>query len=384
MRAIVLALLSGLTFLGAMALIRHRSALPSPSGPYAVGTMSVSIERTSRMGAYPIQVWYPAHAASVRAPYSSGRVGLKDALIGRILLTRAFRNAPPLSGISPYPIVFYFAGWDGFRFENTALCEDLASHGFAVIALDDVTHETPSPAALSGPLDLSSDSAIVETVERAARKRRYGARRVSDLLDRLLTSRSPLPVQIARRLDGTRVAAIGYSFGGAMAYDVARTDSRIRAAINLDGWLFTNQKQVSTGGHVPYLLIGSPDGFAPAGLVSPDPLIRNTTNFDDRDWRLQRSLLERGGASVLISGTTHASFKDNVAHGITWRTHATIDPDRVARIVSRYTLAFLDRELDIDGRYTSDSSVTHDRAVRYAFWPVTDPMPHGPSHAEGL
>ena len=383
--AIVVAILAGLTIFVAPSLIRNQSALPSPSGPYAIGTLAASIERTARTGAYPIEVWYPAQATSDRAPYSTGRHGLIDAVIARLLLTRASRNAPPLAGTTRFPIVFYLAGWNGLRFENTALCENLASHGFAVIALDDVTHETPSLPALAGPLDLSSDSAYASTLVRAARKLRYSSNRVSDILDRLLTSGSPVPADLARRLDETRIAAMGYSFGGAIAYDVARTDARFRAAINLDGWLFTDHHRVTTGRHVPYLLIGASEEMVPLHThsVSPDPLIRNTTILDDGDWSLQRRLLERGGASVQVSGATHSSFADNVPHAIIRRKLATIDPDRLARIVSRYSLAFLDRELDIDGRRMTDLSATHDSEVWYASWPVADIVQRGHRSPKG-
>ena len=55
--------------------------------------------------------------------------------------TNARRNARPLEGLGGYPAIVFSPGYGVPHALYTSLFEDLASHGFVVIALDH-TYET--------------------------------------------------------------------------------------------------------------------------------------------------------------------------------------------------------------------------------------------------
>jgi len=95
---------------------------------------------------------------------------------------------------------------------------------------------------------------------------------------------------LAGKLDVTRIGSFGHSFGGATALEVCRSDTRCRAAVNMDGGLYgkiVTEPAVELPGSTHYsftitqllspLLV--PKGFDPrAGLRIVDKYLR--TFFD--------------------------------------------------------------------------------------------------------
>ncbi len=233
---------------------RQRAVFALPAGPYAVGFRSsdrydysrtyraeVSAEGEDEHGerARPIQtsIWYPAaktararmrygeylelwahnegHPTSTRiaAFIESMRRGcLRD--LGADLCDSIFdaqvasvRNARPASG--RHPLVIYNAGGGNAAFDNSVLCEFLASHGYVVIA---------SPST-SNWEKLKRAGPTIESAEAAAR----------DMEFHIAFARS-LPYA-----DPGRLAVMGYSWGGLAATMVAVRNSAVRAVVSLDG-----------------------------------------------------------------------------------------------------------------------------------------------------
>ncbi|KAJ4459515.1 hypothetical protein PAPYR_4574 [Paratrimastix pyriformis] len=100
------------------------------------------------------QVWYPAETP-ISAPLASwipnhGRVFVKELAaqwhLPRLILnhltrvkSRAFLNAAPRvpgAGEGPYPVVVFSHGYTGMRFQNTHLCQELASWGQVVFSVE--------------------------------------------------------------------------------------------------------------------------------------------------------------------------------------------------------------------------------------------------------
>jgi pimeloyl-ACP methyl ester carboxylesterase len=132
--------------------------------------------------------------------------------------------------------------------------------------------------------------------------------RLLDLLARL-EAHDPAGL-LTGRLDLDRVGVVGYSFGGAVAAELTRLDSRIGAAVNIDGRHWATA--LENGVPKPYLFIGEflvlPDA---AALSSNDPATRYEATLDQLDYRnLAKHLREHGGFQVSIAGTTHANFSD--------------------------------------------------------------------------
>jgi hypothetical protein len=139
------------------------------------------------------------------------------------------------------------------------------------------------------------------------------------------------------RLDISRAGAWGHSFGGAASAEAALQDSRLKAAINLDGYPFG--KVVNAGLHTPFLQFWS------------EPLGSNDSSWLDAKTRSQNMLapLGKDGYTLSLRGAQHFNFSDYALfyapgmHGL--GLLGSINGARGLRITADYTLAFFDHYL---------------------------------------
>jgi pimeloyl-ACP methyl ester carboxylesterase len=118
------------------------------------------------------------------------------------------------------------------------------------------------------------------------------------------------------RVDLARIVAAGHSFGGATAAALAEKDSRIRAAINIDGTPYG--RLVTAKLPVPYLLIqsdfaetghserflrGNTELLANAAPGSARHELRFTNHYSFTDLPLYFSPPARGLLSLVIGGS---------------------------------------------------------------------------------
>jgi predicted dienelactone hydrolase len=161
-----LVVLGVLALLGAAALpaVFPVFRFPRPTGPYAIGTLTyhwIDSTRPEVFTADPsdrrelmVQLWYPARyqRGAARAPYVEhpetlqplarllGLPGFTLSYLDQVR-TRAVDSAPAAGG--PYPVLIFAHGRGGYRQHNTALVQELVSHGYVVAAMD-------QPGAASG------------------------------------------------------------------------------------------------------------------------------------------------------------------------------------------------------------------------------------------
>ncbi len=337
-----------------------RFRLPEPAGPDAVGTLLLQTSPSV------VQVWYPALPAGARrrAPYRFGSSGgsLRARIFGALIRTNAFVDAPVLPG--RHPFLVYVAGWGGTRADNTALIEDLASHGYVVAAFDDVRAEVP--------MDFGSAGGYRRTLRVAQEKLDAQVAAARDLLDRLQAADgSPERSRLARRIDFERIGALGFSFGGAAAAQLARDDPRVKAAVNLDGWMFGSA--AGRGVPKPFLIVSSAPDAAGAG----DDRSSYELLLDRQNEREVESGLRRyGGYVALVRGTRHFDFCDaSLLPSVRHTGLGSLDGRQVAGIVARYVGAFFEESLD--GRPSplladaagNDDAERPDPHVRLVVWP---------------
>ncbi|GIO43150.1 hypothetical protein J41TS4_29080 [Paenibacillus apis] len=72
------------------------------------------------------------------------------------------------------------------------------------------------------------------------------------VLDSLEAASSPIPAWLAEKIDMNRAGVFGHSFGGATAAQMLVEDSRIKAALNMDGILY-GQSIPENGFDLPYM-----------------------------------------------------------------------------------------------------------------------------------
>ena len=85
---------------------------------------------------FVLEVWYPAKLAPGQQQGGATRVITRDPTVTAVLYGRAVRGADPLTTDGAFPLVIVSHGYPGNRFLMSHLCENLASKGFVVVAID--------------------------------------------------------------------------------------------------------------------------------------------------------------------------------------------------------------------------------------------------------
>lgn len=219
-----------------------QSPLPRPTGQYGTGTRIWHWTDPARVGApgadsgrareVMVQLWYPSSAASDfdRAPYAT-----LDRDLARIQ-TWSLANAVFAPVAPRAPVIVLCPGRGTARHFYTAIAEELASHGFAVAAIDmpyigravfpdgrsipPSARYRPSPELMAGPY-AQVDSFFAEAAA-------IGAADVAFVLQQLAT----VP-DVA--LDLGRLGAFGHSLGGRICGAAVAADRRFRGYASMEG-----------------------------------------------------------------------------------------------------------------------------------------------------
>ncbi|MCI4664763.1 MAG: hypothetical protein MRY74_08575 [Neomegalonema sp.] len=257
------------------------------------------------------------------------------------------------------PLILYMPGFQGRATDNDALLANLASHGYAIAAFDDIAHDAPPAgesesrrAARRGDLDYRTEQAYRATSKRLDVRAEMSAHKMTAMLDRLeRLARLEVSPLAAVRLDFSRVGALGFSFGGATAIEAMARDSRILAAANLDGDLAGRTATEIVDG--PYLELNSTD----RPVVWPKWMawLRPTNAFVVEEARLARKASRDQTARpnahlIVITGARHNDFTDALHGGARWRGWRPWLPplaqaERVRSITDAYLLAFFGAHL---------------------------------------
>lgn len=316
-------------------------ALPPVTGPSAVGRTQLALTDTSRADPFlsgagsrelAIWIWYPVASDTTAPPadyFPATWAALPATFPFAQDLTKVSVNAhqdAPLDGTPPVVILQPGLGLPVGSY--TALAEDLASHGYAVVGIN----ETGSagtvfpdghvvPATAQGNVMAPSVEAWYADAERVTNTWAADARFVVQSLEE-----TPPPIGA---LDFSRVAYVGHSVGGASAFEACRLDSRCAAAVDLDGTLWTEVRRLGLA--APHLLVQK----APADACD-EFCTRAAADFE--------TVMADGGRQVSIAGSTHPSFQDDsLMPAITSRLgQGSIDGRRMTAIVRDTVRAFLD------------------------------------------
>lgn len=356
--------------------------LPHPGGPYEIGTLTYHWVDTNRPEVFSadanarrelvVQVWYPAKGdrSSPRAPYLQDADALAQGL-ARLRgwpgftfshLSYVDSNAISSAVVSDdkpgYPVLIFMEGLTGFRQMNTFQVEELVSHGYVVVAIDQPYTAAevvfPGGRRVAGLSKGQANALIqqsVEPVETAPTLNGrafkggivpYLAQDAIFTLDQLTALNQADPNGILTgRLDVQRAGIFGVSLGGVAASEACLREPRFRACLVMDA--------------------PTPADVVKAGLQQPTMWITRDANTMRLEAWLQADIdqhqttmraafksVQGDGYFVQVPGMFHANLTDFPYWsplfpwlGVT----GPIDGSRAHDIVNAYSLAFFNRHL---------------------------------------
>ncbi|MFD4456637.1 alpha/beta hydrolase family protein [Nocardia sp. NPDC058480] len=313
-----------------------------------------------------VSIWYPAAdvagaparpwlSPSLTRIYADSLAQIGAASTERLTIapSHGHLGAPAEISRGPRPIVVFSPGMGMPRELSTAHVEDLASHGFVVVTLshtyESLATEFPGGRIERSLLPPTTDPGEVEAQGAIAIETRVADTRF--VLDRLAditagnnpdADQHPLPANLARVLDVSKVGMFGHSLGGATAAQAMHDDRRIAAAANLDGRLWGSV--VTDGLDRPFMLING----------------EGHDRDDVPSWKQFWATSHGPKLNFRLNGAQHQSFCDTqliaaplVAAGLIPSAAAsqvvgTIDPRKSLDVQLDYLRSFFDTTL---GRY---------------------------------
>ncbi|PEK90676.1 alpha/beta hydrolase family protein [Bacillus mycoides] len=332
----------------ALPLLMPVFSFEEPTGPHRVGTKVyhwIDHQRNEPYSKNPtdrrelmVQIWYPAAEKSKgdQEPYIRNINELSKGLEKTLSISafafshlelvksHSFMNLQLSDSENHYPILLFSHGFNGFRNQNTFEVEELASQGYIVLSIDH-TFDTAATVFPDGRVayvqpfnltDAAGDSHIKLWEEDVTF--------VLNQIEKL--NQNDETGFFTGRLDTSRIGMFGHSYGGATAAQILAKDSRVKAAINMDGALY--------GEILPESGIGKP--FLLMSAVEPDE-----ADPDKVTERYGRGLAG-GGMSMVIPHTDHTSFTDLHLFSPLLQSPGE-NPKEVHRIINEFSLAFFDQ-----------------------------------------
>jgi predicted dienelactone hydrolase len=345
--------------------------VPSPRGPYSVGTSTHLLVDESRREIYSgqdeprrlmMQVWYPAQLppleaqpaawmsdAKIVAPEIAEYINLPRFFLDHLALakTAAYEDLPPAHDTGPYPVLVFVHGWNGFRQQGTFLMQELASHGYIVASLDlpygarivvfpDPAGErgTGGSVARNNPAALPPSRSLPQD-EYEATARILVDQWTNDigytlgvLAEMNANTREPLN----GLLDMEKIGIFGHSTGGGATIQFCGTDSRCKAGLTYDAFMRPISVEVlENGTSQPFLYLFS----------ELWPFERNTELFNGYYRHVSPS-----NRVLTILGADHYDFTDLPALSPLapqLGLKGPIPGARVQQIIMDYTLAFFEQ-----------------------------------------
>ena len=321
-----------------------------------------------------VRAWYPAilegdeksmpYMNQSEARYMAEHFNMPPFLLGHFNLvkTDSYYKATPLEGT--YPVVFYSPSGD--MVQNTALFQELASHGYIVFSVghpywnafyydsndQSIPFNNENEYYRSMWDEETSDSvnAIKEEItyapnlemKRIAQEKlnlflpleiadvRLWSEDLSFLLDQL---NDPEQAQgwLEKHIDADRAGVIGFSKGGSAAGQFSVTDSRCRAGINLSGFMFGDAVERKIP--VPFMIFENIEEWC----EDCAPICEVFYEDAQSDVYMVR-----------IKGARHGNFSDWSLVGGFLRISGMIGPingHRFLAIQNHYVMSFFDRYL---------------------------------------
>ncbi|KAB2394174.1 alpha/beta hydrolase family protein [Bacillus cereus] len=331
----------------ALPLLMPVFSFEEPTGPHRIGTKVYHWIDHQRNEAYSknptdrrelmVQIWYPTAEKSKGdpEPYIRNRNELSKGLEKTLSIpafafshmelvkSHSFMDLQLSDSENHYPILLFSHGFNGFRNQNTFQVEELASQGYIVLSID----HTLDAAATVFPDGRTAYVQPINLTDEGDSHIKLWEEDVSFVLNQIeKLNQNDETGFFTGRMDTSRIGMFGHSYGGATAAQILAKDSRVKAAINMDGTLY--------GEIFPESGIGKP--FLLMSAEEPD----EADPYEVRE-RYGRGLAG-GGMSMVIPHTDHTSLTDLHLFSPLLQSPGE-NPKEVHRIINEFSLAFFDQ-----------------------------------------
>ena len=279
--------------------------IPKPSGPYQIGTMIFEWEDlrreewfTKEKGDFRrliVQFWYPSidtdppkknpylDYPEERAKPISDQIGIPSALMTHldVVNKNSIQNVPISKHKNNFPLIVFSHGLGGMRMQNTIQCEELASRGYVVVAMDHAfdAHATFFKDKTFADFRSGIEGKVTPQQFWEIRTPQLETRAadISFVLDQITNHKINGRNDFYQSIKTENVGVFGHSFGGATAIMASISDDRIKACINLDGWIVpVPEMVVKSGLKKPFLYIGQESWKDTLNYSKLDRLVQNT------------------------------------------------------------------------------------------------------------
>ncbi|MFS0868796.1 alpha/beta hydrolase family protein [Paenibacillus xylanilyticus] len=350
-------------------------AFSEPTGSFPVGTSTLFMEDVTRSEPATdnpddhrklmVQIWYPAETSS-KAPNADYMENVPVVLSGireamslspfllsqlRYVKTHAYTDAKISSAQERFPLLLFSPGLTGFRNQNTFQVEELASQGYIVVGIDH-----PYDAAAVIYPDQTTALLRMEDLsgfEDYKTKTSYWVDDTKFVLDHIeAMSSSAQSGILSGKVDMDRVGVFGHSFGGATAAQMLMKDSRIQAALNMDGVLYGDPVP-ERGFDKAYLQMNAAQsidyGWFAQSLDQAVQASEHDRGHYERFWaesqeRREKAAMGKDSYFVVFDHANHMSFTDFYLFSPLLPPSGA-EPRRVQASINELSTAFFDRYL---------------------------------------
>lgn len=362
--------------------------IPPPKGPNRVGCTDYMWDHT--VGGTFFRLYYPCLESEKAErpdwiPCREYYNGLADFMkINRTLSEKIFNylfgsykipaylNAPYKHNVQKCPVIIFSHGLGAFRTLYSAICSELASHGFIVASVE---HRDESASATyfyreksesekacvaahkvpSVPNHLTEQWMYYRALEHGEPEFPLRNRQVKQRADECISALNKLIeinagkavenvlqtgfdwTTLENSMDLCRIAAMGHSFGGATVIESLCKEVKFKCGIALDAWMTPLDEEIFPRVKQPIFFINS-EKFQWAGNIS-------------RMKHLESAAIPR--KMITIRGTVHQSFPDFTFLTSNWigkllNLKGEADPHVAMDLCNRASLAFLQRHLGLE------------------------------------
>ncbi|MCU6709920.1 carboxylic ester hydrolase [Paenibacillus sp. J5C_2022] len=336
---------------------------PKPTGEYAVGTQAFHlIDQNRKEFVVPnsqvyrelmVQVYYPAEKDSgTPAPYYENIDALTKQLsvtqgfpyiatthLG-LTKTHSFTNATPLQATEKFPLLLFAHGMSLYSQQNTFQLEELASHGYVIVALN-FTGDAATTVFPDG--DQVDFTPIENTITFLNNRIKLWEQDAAFVLDEVIKADFDNKFKpIAALIDYDHIGMLGHSFGGATSAQMLVKDNRIKAAIDMDGGLY-GDPMPKDGPGKPFMLMNAEASIKfMEEANSQEPGNRDELFVESY---LRNKTIEKPGVyTTLIPKTNHGSFTDLAAVSPIIN-EAGADVNAIYQLINEMALGFFDKHL---------------------------------------